>query len=321
MASEQRPEDAAGRAPRRSAAAREIHVGSFNPSIHLDLARASGALERGRLVVHESLVPSSPAQFGSLEKGEYDAVFTSPDNVLAYHFLSENPLRRRIRTRIVAGIDRGMGLSLMTRPNRATAGALREATLGVDVEWSGFAFVAYALLERIGVAPGSYAVEALGSTSRRADALIGGRCDVTVLNAGNELRARAAGCSTLGAVTEIGPYLGTVLATRLETNADARDGVARLVDVVRRVTESILSGELRAEVCESASRLLGLSAAQARDYERGLRDPDVGLVHDLGVDRASIESLLTLRSRYRPTEELDEIVGRLDEVLDPRILR
>src|SRR5665213_4184209 len=97
----------------------QLNVGTFTPSLLIDLARSSGALGRVGLDVHESLVPSSPAQFTSLESGEYDVVFTSPDNVLAYHFLSANPLQRSIPLQIVRGIDRGLGLSLWTAPSLA----------------------------------------------------------------------------------------------------------------------------------------------------------------------------------------------------------
>ncbi|MEO9181568.1 MAG: hypothetical protein ABI298_07975, partial [Acidimicrobiales bacterium] len=92
----------------------QLNVGTFTPSLLIDLARSSGAFASARLDVHESSVPSSPAQFTSLEAGDLDVVFTSPDNVLAYHFLTANPLNRGIALQIICGIDRGLGLSLCT---------------------------------------------------------------------------------------------------------------------------------------------------------------------------------------------------------------
>jgi hypothetical protein len=42
--------------------------------------------------------------------------------------------------------------------------------------------------------------------------MMAGTCAATVLNAGNELRARASGCHVVSTVADIGPYLGTVMA-------------------------------------------------------------------------------------------------------------
>ena len=97
-------------------------------------------------------MPSSPAQFRSLETGELDVVMTSPDNVLAYRFLSANPLGRNLPVEILAGIDRGLGLSLCLAPSVTDVADVRDRVVGVDVPESGFAFVAFALLERAGLA-------------------------------------------------------------------------------------------------------------------------------------------------------------------------
>ena len=148
---------------------------------------------------------------------------TSPDNVLAYRFLTENPLGRNIPVEIVAAIDRGLGLSLCVAPGVADVSAVRDGTVAVDVPGSGFAFVAFALLEASGLQPGDYTVESLGSTPRRATALIEERCRATVLNAGNELRAEGAGCRIVSRVADIGPYLGTVVAAVASPDPEIKD--------------------------------------------------------------------------------------------------
>ena len=67
-----------------------LRIGTFTPSLLIDLARSTGRLDRADLEVTEIPVPSSPAQFRSLEAGEFDVVMTSPDNVLAYRYLRVN---------------------------------------------------------------------------------------------------------------------------------------------------------------------------------------------------------------------------------------
>ena len=147
-----------------------LRIGTFTPSLLIDVARSTGRLDRAALDVAERPVPSSPAQFRSLESGEFDVVMTSPDNVLAYRFLTANPLGYNLPVEILAGIDRGLGLSLWLAPSVADVAGVRGGVVGVDVPESGFAFVAFALLERAGLNRADYLVESLGSTPRRAAA-------------------------------------------------------------------------------------------------------------------------------------------------------
>jgi len=293
----------------------QLNVGTFTPSLLIDVARSSGAFRKKGLDVVESLVPSSPSQFTSLEAGEFDVVFTSPDNVLAYHFLSANPLRRSIPLQIICGIDRGLGLSLCTAPGIADIEELHAQILGVDVPQSGFAFVAYALLERAGLRPGDYTIESLGSTPRRTDALIEGACAVTILNAGNELRAGGAGCSVVSPVADLGPYYGTVLATLADRDDDVNEMNQRFAGALLATTGEIIAGERESEVIEAATRLLKLSEAEAQRHYECLRTPMTGLVASGRVDRASIATLVELRRTYSPTDELDVIMDALDAVV------
>jgi ABC-type nitrate/sulfonate/bicarbonate transport system substrate-binding protein len=293
----------------------QLKVGTFTPSLLIDLARSSGAFRRKGLDVVESLVASSPAQFTSLEAGELDVVFTSPDNVLAYQFLSDNPLRRNIPLQILCGIDRGLGLSLWKGPGIASAEQLRGRILGVDVPQSGFAFVAYALLERAGLRPGDYELESLGSTPRRTDALIAGACAVTILNAGNELRAAGNGCTFVSPVADLGPYYGTVLATLADRGGDVNEVNQRFAGALLATAGEIISGARKADVVEAATRLLHLSDAEARDHYDCLLDPVTGFVASGRVDRASVATLVELRRAYAPTPELDRIMDALDTVV------
>ncbi len=288
-----------------------LTLGVFSPSVLLDVARSTGRLAAADLLVDDVAVPSSPAQFTSLRDGAYDAVFTSPDNALAYRFLSKNPLKELLDIEIVSGVDRGLGLCLGARPGIVDPAELRGGRLAVDVPTSGFAFVAYALLEDLGLSHSSLDVLAIGSTPTRAAALRDGGCDVTVLNAGNELAARAHGCVLLADVTRLGPYLGTVVVRMRGRGDDS--AVDRLAAVLTATAAAVTAGALESEVHEAAVRLLGLSDTAATEHALLLKDPARGLVPDGKVDRASLATLVTLRGRFLPDNELDRVVGRLDE--------
>jgi ABC-type nitrate/sulfonate/bicarbonate transport system substrate-binding protein len=290
----------------------QLTLGIFSPSVLLDVARSTGRLAAADLDVRDVPVPSSPAQFTSLRDGEYDAVFTSPDNVLAYRFLPANPLGELLDVEIVAGIDRGLGLCLAARPGVTSAGELAGARFGADVPTSGFAFVGYALLAELGLSRADVEIVTLGSTPKRAAALSADGCDVTVLNAGNELTAQAHGCVLLADVTRLGPYLGTVVA-RMRTAAGA-EAVDRLVAVLGATARSLLAGELDSEAIGSAARLLGLSADGATGHVAVLKDPARGLIADGAVDAAALGTLVELRRRFLPAPELDGLESRFNDL-------
>lgn len=269
-----------------------MRVGTFSPSVLLRVARASGTLQRHGLEVEESAVTSSPAQFRALESGELDAVLTSPDNVVAYRFLPDNPLGHTLDVRILRGIDAGMGLGLFARAGTPSVQALRGATLAVDVLASGFSLALMALLERAGLdGRTDCRVVELGSTPRRLEALLEGRCDATLLNAGNDLKAAAAGLTCLGRVVEVvRPYLGTVLAVTGTPTGASR----ALATALHEATGGMLTGRTSDLALEQALGA-GLPAELAPAYVRMLVDPDHGLIADGGVH--GLDNVVALRRR------------------------
>jgi ABC-type nitrate/sulfonate/bicarbonate transport system substrate-binding protein len=281
---------------RSFAVPQRVRLGVFSPSVLLGVAAESGLLDRAGLVIEEVPATSSAQQFSALLAGDLDAAFTSPDNVLAYRNPAANPLGRAGDVRILAAVDRGLGLSLFTAP-RFTA--LRGGVLGVDVPASGFAFVAYELLAQLGLRAGQdYEVSPCGTTPHRATALITGGCTMTVLNAGNDLIAEAAGCVRLSRATSLGSYLGTVLtatAARIETDGARLQALAR---VIVTTAHAICAGRLRALTAGVAASRLGLDEVAVQRHLRTLADPAEGLVPDGRVDQPSLATLRRLRDRH-----------------------
>ncbi|HEY3529937.1 MAG TPA: hypothetical protein VGK78_12380 [Nocardioides sp.] len=285
-----------GNQPEEAALIR-VDVGTFSPSVVLDLAGSSGRLAAAGLEITEHPVPSSPAQFRSLADGELHVALTSPDNVLAYRFNPHNPLGELLDARIVGAVDRALGLGLYGRPG-ATPDDLRGARVGVDVPHSGFALALYSLADRLDVPRDSYELLTLGSTPKRLEALLAGACDATMLNAGNDLLAEAAGCVRLAAVTDhFAPYLGTVVAVVGDRHLETGRALA---GALTGTCADILAGALDSEAVEAAQRRLGLDEALARRYLDRMRSPDEGLVADGRVDRGSLETLVALRTTWLP---------------------
>jgi hypothetical protein len=288
-------------------------VGTFTPSVLLSVARRAGRLEEHGLEVVEVGVRSSMAQFRALLAGEIHVAMTNPDNVLAYRFSPTNPLGVRSDVRIVGAVDRGMGLGLYGRPGFGGPQALRGAVAGVDVPTSGFALAMYALGETLGVGRDDYRLTALGSTPKRLKALLAGVCEVTMLNAGNELLAERAGCVALGRVSAVcRPYLGSVLAVA----GGHRLGPAHaLADALRSTARDVRAGRLDQLVVTAAESEVDLPGELAERYLERLKSTDDGVITDAGVDEAGLRTIIELRRRYLP--ELVDGVDVLGKALEP----
>ena len=292
-----------------------MKVGTFTKSVLLQIGRESGRFEQAGLDVQEISVPSSPAQFESLSAGDLDVAITSPDNVLAYRYLSANPLKRRMNVKILAAVDRGLGLSLCISPEYQNVLEIKDLALGVDVPNSGFAFVAYGLLEKAGYSPRDYTIRTLGSTPKRAQALIAGDCNATILNAGNEIFALSQGCTKVSSVNELGPYLGTVIAAIPSSSNEYRPGVAEFTSVMLGIVQDIKNEKLKDEIVRISSTLLGLSPTLSEEHYKILLDRENGLIPNGKIDRPSIQTLVRLRKKFLPTEELDSILDSLTDLV------
>jgi ABC-type nitrate/sulfonate/bicarbonate transport system substrate-binding protein len=292
---------------------RRLVVGVFSPSVLLRVSRRLGLLDQRDLDVVEKPVPSSPAQCRALLDGDLDAALTSPDNVLAYRFVPDNPLGETADVKIVAAVDRGLGLGVYGRPGLTSAADLNGADIGVDVPDSGYAFALYALLESLGLGRADYRVHSLGSTPRRLEALLAGGCDATMLNAGNELRAEDAGSVRLAGLADVcHPYLGTVLSAVGDRN---RAPVTALSGALGEAAREVSAGNADQIAVEEASVALRLPYALAERYLDRLKDPREGLVSDGIVDLAAMETVVGLRRTYLPA--LVDGADVLETALDP----
>lgn len=277
-----------------------VQVGFFSRSVVMRLARDRGFFDDAGLDVHEEPVPSSPAQFRTLLAGGFDLVLTSPDNIAAYRLSDENPLGVQADVRMLLGIDRGMGLSIMSTRNIERLEDLRGRTVAVDVPESGFALAMFRVLDQHGLRRDrDFSVVSLGSTPGRATALIAGECDATLLNAGHDIRAELAGCRRLVRITEeLHPYIGTVLASTGPWLAGNLDTAKRFAEAWRRATDVVVDPAEEQTVQALLAEELNLDATGAAMAYRSLLSEREGLIRDLRVDIDGMRTLLETRARY-----------------------
>ena len=274
-----------------------LTLGLFSTSLVARAARDGGHFAARGLEVAEVPVTSSRDQFRSLLDGAYDLVLTSPDNVLAYRLDEGNPLGETHDVRILAAVDRGLGLSLVGAPGVRTIEDLRGQTVAVDVPGSGFAFTLYRMLATAGLRRDiDYRVESAGTTPRRRETLVSGRFAATMLGAGHDVAAVREGCHRIARATDlIRPYLGTVLAGHgpwLDTRDDVVDAflaawlaaAAEVVDPARRTATLRAIGEH-----------IHLTGTDAEEFYRVLVSPGEGLSADGRVDVEALTIIAGLR--------------------------
>ena len=273
----------------------DLRLGIFSANIVAAWADAHGVFADHGIAVEQLPVTSSPQQFRSLMAGEYDAVLTSPDNVATYVLNESNPLGQRLDLQILRAVDHGGRLSLVGRPGIERLTDVAGGRFGVDVPTSGFAYVGYALLRRAGLEPGrDYEVVTAGATPRRRQLLADGQFEVTLLNAGHEVRATRAGAGVLGVVSDVArPYLGTVLAARADGYSPAVSALLDAWDVAER---AVVQPDRREEVAALLAAQPDTDRATAVQMYETLLDPVHGLCVGGEVEPAALEAVLRLRA-------------------------
>ncbi len=282
-----------------------IRMGVFYQSLPMMAAQERGAYEAEGLEVDYQKVSSSIQQFEYLRDGRYDVAQTSPDNVANYRLNEGNPLGGRIASMGFMGMDYGMNLTLVVRPEIEGPEGLRGRTVSVDAPASGFAYVLYKILRRAGLErEADYEVVPTGGVADRYTALVAGEFDGTLLSGGFETRAVEQGYRIVGSVYDIAsPYLGVMACATdawLEGNPEA---AVRFIRASQEATRWCLDPANREEAIGMLARLPNTDEAlAAKLYEVQLRD-GVGLIQDLGIDPVGIRNVLELRREFDGFEE------------------
>ncbi|MPZ54875.1 MAG: PhnD/SsuA/transferrin family substrate-binding protein, partial [Acidimicrobiia bacterium] len=111
---------------------RQIRLGAFYRSLPMLAADQHGFYEKHDVEVEFGQVRSSTQQFQYLSDGEYDVVQTSPDNTANYRLNAHNPIGRLVEAKGFMGMDYGMLLIVVARPEIGTVADLAGKTASVD---------------------------------------------------------------------------------------------------------------------------------------------------------------------------------------------
>lgn len=284
-----------------------IRVGQFSQSPVLLAIAYNDFLPEYHIEVTNVL--SSPAQFGSLMKGDLDIALTSPDNVLLYATTPKNPLGEMCDLIMLRSIDRGLDLSLVSTPEITNLEELLGATFSIDSPASGFALLLNAMLRRLEVDISKVTFIAAGSTPKRLIHMIEGASQASILNAESKVQAEENGFRTWMSVAEVSPnYLGTAIC--VERRNENREDIQNFMGAWRKANDWLLDVsffEYLKIFSEDASVL------RSEKYFNILHDPIHGLTRENALSLNSLQVLIKIREEsnaYIPrTEHLSKLIS------------
>lgn len=304
-----------------------VFPGGFNWPLWV--AQEEGFFAREGLEVTVTPTPNSMAQMQGLASGRHDIAFSTIDNVIAYtEGQGEVTLPEPADFVAVFGAQFG-AVRLVARPGITRIEDLRGRKVGVDAATTGYAFVLYRLLEDAGLRRGDYEVVKVGGTAARAEALMAGAIDATILTSPLEIEPEARGCVRLAdAVPRLGPYQAVSGVTR---RAWAREHETTLVRFIRAYVAALewlrVESNLDGAVALYRRHLPTASEAAARKAWSILVKSGEGFQREARLDMQGIATVLALRSRYgEPAKSLSDAKRYVDEryhlqaVKDPRRL-
>jgi ABC-type nitrate/sulfonate/bicarbonate transport system substrate-binding protein len=306
---------------------RRIRLGAFYRSLPMMAAVQHGFYENQDLEVEFGQVKSSTQQFQFLRDGRYDVVQTSPDNTANYRYNQHNPIDERVDGQGFMGMDYGMLLIVVARPEFESISDLAGQTVSVDATDSGFAYVLYKILANHGLARGEdYSIVSTGGVYDRYIAMVEEDAEfaATLMSGGFETRAANLGFKLLDSVHDItDPYLGVWAAARSDWLNTNRDLAVDFVTAYRKATDWVFNPDNRDACLEMLTNIPNTTNELAEQlYEIQLR-PGVGNVPDAGIDPQGVRNVLALRHEFAGFEsdhDLDALVGPNSELIDFSIL-
>jgi ABC-type nitrate/sulfonate/bicarbonate transport system substrate-binding protein len=285
------------------------------PNLPLFAALEHGFFTEAGLNVDLKTTPSSIYQFEQFAAGAFDIAFTAFDNVVAYR---EGQGAAKLETvpdfRVLLGATQ-IELSVVAAPTVTGAADLKGKSLALDAVSTGFAFVLYEMLARLGLAEGDYERVAVGATPERWQSVKAGTHAGTITIEPFTSIARAAGFNVLAQSTEVFPaYQGGIVAARHDWAVSHAGTVQAFIAAYLKGLDWTLDPRNR----DAASALL---LARMPDIKPGvvgavmasLLSPKSGLTPGGAILPEGMRQVLELRSRYgRPQRQLSGIETYLD---------
>jgi ABC-type nitrate/sulfonate/bicarbonate transport system substrate-binding protein len=267
--------------------------------------------------------PNSVFQMQNLAAGKFDIAFSTVDNVVAYQE-GQGEVELPVKPDFFVFMGGQFGaVRLVAKPEITKIEDLKGRTLAVDAATTGYALVMRKLLAMHGLAESDYRIEKVGGTAARADALLEGRTDATILTSPLEIIPESKGFRRLAnAVDIIGPYQAVSGVTR---RSWAAANGARLEQFIRGYVESLewlAKPENRAESIAIYRKNLPKASEESasKAWDVLLAGPE-GLQPRGKLNLKGVETVLSIRSESGRPAKLQDPSAYVDESWYERALR
>jgi ABC-type nitrate/sulfonate/bicarbonate transport system substrate-binding protein len=285
------------------------------PNLPLFAGLEKGFFTDAGLKVDLATTPSSIYQFEQFAAGNFDIAFTAFDNVVAYR---EGQGAAKLASvpdfRVLMGATQ-IELSVVVAPDIAEAGDLKGKSLALDAVSTGFAFVLYALLEKLGLDRGDYEAVAVGATPERWQSVKAGTHAGTITIEPFTSIARMAGFKVLTQSSDLFPaYQGGIVAARQDWAAAHAETVSAFIAAYLKGLDWTLDPANRAPAAELLlSKMPEIKPNVVDAVMSSLLSPRSGRTPGGKILPAGMQAVLDLRSRFgRPATQLSGIDKYLD---------
>jgi ABC-type nitrate/sulfonate/bicarbonate transport system substrate-binding protein len=291
-----------------------VFPGGFNWPLWVGNDR--GFFAANGLDVKISPTPNSIYQIQNLVGGKYDIAFSTFDNVVAYQ---EGQGEAELSTQpdLFAFMGGQYGaLRLVVRPDVQSIGDLKGKSLAVDAATTGYAFVMKKILQQAGLAESDYRIERVGGTAARAEALMQGKTDGTILTTPLEIAPETKGFRRLAnAVDLVGPYQAVLGVARRSWASAHEDELVRFIRGYVSALDWLADPANRdAAVAIYRNYLPQVSEENGRKAWNALLTGTEGLQKKGKIDLAGAATVLRIRSEFgRPQKTLTDPSKYIDE--------
>jgi ABC-type nitrate/sulfonate/bicarbonate transport system substrate-binding protein len=291
-----------------------VFPGGFNWPLWV--GQEKGFFAANSVEVKITPTPNSVYQMENLVAGKFDIAFSAIDNVVAYDE-GQGEVALPVAPDLFAFVGGQYGgVRFVTKPEIRTFADLKGKSLAVDAATTGYAFVLRKILQKNGLAESDYTIERLGGTAARAEALMQGKTDGTILTSPLEIAPEAAGFRRLAnAVDAIGPYQAVLGVAR---RSWAKEHEAQLVGFIRGYVAALgwLADPAHRDEAAAIYRKNLPRASEAgalKAWDVMLAGPE-GFQRKGEIDLAGVRTVLELRSEYgRPRKSLTDPSKYIDE--------
>lgn len=270
------------------------------PNLPIFAAQEKGWFQKHGVDLNITMTPSSAYQAEALAKGEFDIAGTAFDNVVAYTE-GQGAVALPQTPDFFAFIGATqIELAIVAQKELNSVKDLEGKALALDAPGTGFAFVLYHMLEKGGVAPGSYERVAVGATPQRWESVKAGQYAATMTIEPFTSIGRAQGFNILAKSTDSLPdYQGGIFAARRSWAAENR---AKVVGFIRGYLDG-LEWTLDPANKEQATQVLLRNMPEIKPPVAGavmasLLSPRSGLTPKGALTIDGIRAVLDLRTRY-----------------------